>query len=72
VVAQAMPVCKGDGSSADGDVTGISSLGTTTDAWNANSCNLSITPTATQQADAVALQNDIISYIKNPSASRIE
>lgn len=71
-MAKPMPVCKGDGSKDDGDVSEISGLGRTTDAWNASSCSVSLRPTAQQEREELELRRDIISYLKQPDSSRVQ
>jgi hypothetical protein len=64
-----MNVCKGDGSSGDGDVSAISGLGTISDSWNANSCQ----PKAnilTEDEDR-DLTTNIVNYIKSPDTKRL-
>lgn len=67
-----MPVCKGDGSIEDGDVSGISGLGTSgngagaiTDVWNGASCSLQASPSTTLRSDEQKLENDIITYVRS-------
>ena len=64
-----MNVCKNDGSRSDGDVRGISGLGSTTAAWNGESCSLT-TKTLTKQEDT-AFTESIIDYLKNPDTRRL-
>ena len=66
-MAKSMPVCKSDGSEDDGDVTGISGLGTIDDTWNSSSCN----PQANTitESENNTLTSDIVNYIKNPNST---
>ena len=64
-----MNVCKGDGSSGDGDVSGVSGLGSISDTWNANSCQLKaniLSETEHQQ-----LTTNIVSYLKSPDPKKL-
>lgn len=69
VMAAPMPFCKGDGSSGDGDVTGVSGLGNLDDTWNAASCNLRAT-TSSRTEDKTFTQ-DVIDYLKDPDTRRL-
>ncbi len=64
-----MNVCKNDGSSVDGSVRGISGLGSTTAAWNGESCTLT-TKTLTKKEDT-AFTESVIDYLKNPDTRRL-
>ncbi len=64
-----MNVCKNDGSSSDGSVRGISGLGSTTEAWNGESCSLQ-TNTLSKPQDK-ALTQTIVEYLKNPDTKRV-
>jgi hypothetical protein len=64
-----MPVCKNDGSSADGDVRGVSGLGSTTDAWNAGSCQLRLG--SLSDSENKTLEQDIIDYLRNPNTTKL-
>lgn len=51
VIANPISMCKDDGSIADGDVRGVSGLGSIRDSWNAQSCSLSTgTSPSTEEA----------------------
>jgi len=64
VITWSLPMCKDDGSSADGDVTGFSWLWSTTDSWNAKSCEMNAnTLTPAQSSNLI---DDIVSYLKDP------
>jgi hypothetical protein len=67
VVTKSLPVCKWDGSADDGSVAGISWLGSTTQAWNANSCTM--TAQTLTKAQNTSMTQDIISYLKNPQTA---
>lgn len=69
VAATSLPVCKGDGSSDDGNVALVSGLGTSTDAWNGASCSL--TARTRNEADDASLTSEIITYLKNPTPVRL-
>lgn len=79
-MAKPMPVCKGDGSIEDGDISGISGLGiasqgrahSTTEVWNGESCNLQASATTTLQEDEKKLEAEIISYMRSPSEKQSE
>jgi hypothetical protein len=62
-----MNMCKDDGSSADGDVSGFSGLGSTTDAWNAGSCQIQANTLTTPENKS--LTQDIIAYLKSPNTT---
>ena len=64
-----MNVCKSDGSSSDGDVSGISGLGTVTDTWNDTSCNPNAN--ALTETEDKSLTQDIVNYLKNPDTKRL-
>jgi hypothetical protein len=69
VMTKPLPVCKGDGSNADGDVSGISGLGSSTDAWNGKSCTMKV-ETLTK-AENATMTSDIVSYLKNPQTTKL-
>lgn len=78
-MAKPMPICKGDGSKEDGDISGISGLGasgsgdfSTTKVWNGESCNIEATAKAKVRDDEKALENDIIGYMRSPSTKTSE
>ncbi|MBP9779728.1 hypothetical protein KBD33_03855 [Candidatus Gracilibacteria bacterium] len=62
VTAKPMPFCKGDGTNSDGDVKGVSGLGSITDTWNAGSCR--ITSQNYGEVDDGKLTDDIVSYLR--------
>lgn len=78
-MAKAMPVCKGDGSKEDGDISGISGLGiadqgraySTTDVWNGESCNLQTSPTTKITAEQKDLEKNILEYMRSPDGYKI-
>jgi hypothetical protein len=63
-----MPVCKGDGSSADGNVSGISGLGSTTKTWNGKSCTLQADTTERENQDII---DDVLGYLRSPNTTRL-
>lgn len=72
-MAQPMPICKGDGSKEDGDISGISGLGTsnsTREVWNGQSCNLEASPTVQLQADERKLEGEILDYMRSPDSQK--
>lgn len=79
VMAKAMPVCKGDGSIDDGDISGISGLGiasqnrayATTEVWNGQSCNLQASSVAIQTAEEKELEKSILDYMHSPEGAKI-
>lgn len=64
-----MNVCKGDGSASDGDVRGVSGLGTVTDSWNAASCTVQAKTTTSSEDDG--LIQDMVDYLRNPDTKKI-
>lgn len=68
-MTKAMPVCKGDGSSADGDVRGVAGLGTTTRAWNGASCSMQA-DTGSDSVDESVI-DDVLSYLRSPETTRL-
>jgi hypothetical protein len=70
VMAKAMPVCKSDGSEADGNVTEISGLGGVGgDTWNATSCHPEVN--VMTESEDLTLTTDIVNYLKNPDTKRL-
>lgn len=67
-----MAICKDDGSSADGDVTLVSGLGTTRDTWNGKSCTIAVHPTDQDKEDEKQFKQDIISYVRNPGKDKTD
>jgi hypothetical protein len=70
VTTKPLPVCKWDGSDADGSVIGISGLGSTRESWNSQSCTMRVGTTLTESED-INLRQDIISYLKSPDTTRL-
>jgi hypothetical protein len=70
VMTKSLPVCKWDGSWADGDVSGISGLGSTTEAWSASSCKMKAA-TSLSSTENTKMTEDIIAYLKNPETTRL-
>jgi hypothetical protein len=69
VLTKSMPVCKADGSRADGDVSGFSGLWTMADTWNSQSCSLTANVTNTNQN--TTLTRDIVAYLKDPRSHNL-
>ncbi|MBC7503535.1 VCBS repeat-containing protein [Candidatus Gracilibacteria bacterium] len=69
VMVKPMNVCKGDGSSSDGDVSAVSGLGTISDTWNASSCQ--IKANILSESDDRNLTKSIVSYLKSPNAKEL-
>ena len=70
IITKSLPVCKGDGSAEDGDVTGISGLGTSRDTWNSQSCQMKTATTLTPAQEQSMVQA-IIDYLKTPSSAKL-
>lgn len=64
-----MPVCKDDGSSDDFDVSGISGLGDTTEAWNGESCKIQANTFSKEENKN--LTDSVISYLKDKDTSKL-
>ncbi len=71
VVTDSMPFCKWDGSKEDGDVRGVSWLGSITQAWNAESCSLEANTRNILTAEEKSWTDDVIAYLKNPDMTRL-
>lgn len=72
VMAKPMPVCKGDGSTDDGDVSAISGLGTISKTWNGASCNLEASAKTQLRTEEKNLEKEILEYMKSPSTRQAE
>ena len=72
VMAKPMPVCKGDGSTDDGDVSAISGLGTISKTWNGASCNLEASTKTQLRTEEKNLEKEILEYMKSPSTRQAE
>lgn len=62
-------MCKDDGSASDGDVRGISGLGSLHDTWNASSCTMRADTGGAVEDEK--LRQDIVSYVKSPDKSKL-
>ena len=78
-MAKPMPICKGDGSKSDGDISAISGLmntgngiGATHTVWNGESCSLQVSPTKKFSEDQKNLETEIVAYMKNPSKDALK
>lgn len=66
-----MPICKADGSEADGSVVGVSGLGSVTDSWNARSCTISMTNT-TKTTVSQSTVDAMIESIRQPEDQKTQ
>lgn len=69
MIAAPLPVCKSDGSESDGDVRGISGLGTTTESWNGESCQISAKKST--PAEDKSFTDDVIKYLKSKDQTKL-
>ncbi len=69
-MAKPMPFCKGDGSSGDGDVTGVSGLGSISDTWNASSCRIQAQTGDAQRVEDRQITNSIVDYLRSPTTAK--
>ncbi len=63
VVAKAMPFCKWDGSSEDGDVSDVMD---SDDVWNSQSCDIQVRPQSDIEQTKEDIKNSAIDYLRSP------